>query len=133
MFTWVQESDGWYADRYRIECAAPHTFILVDVTVIPSRPVRVEMSPLASATTLKGCKREAEVVAAALRRTELRRKHLSIILLAAATGVLSIGATFPSSFIVIAVCSYLVLRSIGIVAGSLLWRYEHKSSDGLYQ
>ncbi len=133
MFTWVRKPDGWYADRYRIECMAPHTFVLVDATTAPSGPVRIDTPPLASATTLKGCKREAEVVAAALRRSDLRRKHLSILLLATATGVLSGGAGFPSNFLAISVCAYLALRSIAVVVGSFLWRYEHNASDGLYQ
>ena len=42
----------------------------VDTTSVPTGPVRVATSPLASATTLKGCKREAEVVVAAERRTD---------------------------------------------------------------
>lgn len=133
MFTWVQEPDGWYANGFRIECVAPHLFVLVDATIARSGPVEVTRPPLAEATTLKGCKREAEVVAAATRRTDLRRKHLSILLLATAVGVLSIDASFPSNLIAIIATTSLVVRSLGIISGTLFSRYEHSNGDLLYQ
>ncbi len=133
MFAWAQEPDGWYANGFRIERVAPHLFVLVDATSVPTGPVRVATSPLASATTLKGCKREAEVVVAAERRTGLRRKHLSIFLLATAVGVLSIDAGFPTNLITIIVSTFLAVRSLGIISGTLLWRHAHNSGDVLYQ
>jgi hypothetical protein len=133
VFAWAQEPDGWYANGFRIERAASHLFVLVDATSAPTGPVSVATSRLASATTLSGCKREAEVVVAAERRTDLRRKHLSIFLLATAVGLLSIDAGFPTSLITIIVSTFLAVRSLGIICGTLLWRYAHSNGDVLYQ
>ena len=74
MLSWTKGPDGWYSNGFRIELAEPFRWLLVEVDHQKAQ-VRIEQQPLAVARSLTECKREAELLAAARQRAELRRKH----------------------------------------------------------
>ena len=125
MLDWTQQSDGWYANGFRIELRAPRHWVLMDVDSVQNAAqlrVVTDLEPLASETTLSQCKREAAILAAARDRSRLRRRHARVLLLTLAATILLFGQS-PTVNTGVAIGSSLVmLRSLGIILGTWAWK-----------
>ena len=134
MLSWTQQNDGWYANGFRIVRDAPCRWILTEPDPIvpaegPISFVAPTLEPLATARTLSEAKREAEIREAARRRASLRRRHSSVLLLTIAIAVLALGDSAVLNTGIILAASYVVLRSIGVILGTLLWRIAGGAKD----
>ena len=117
MLSWTKGPDGWYSNGFRIELAEPFRWLLVEVDHQKAQ-VRIEQQPLAVARSLTECKREAELLAAARQRAELRRKHSVTFVTILALFVLLIGSTTDP--LVLFSVVFLALRSLFVLLGTLL-------------
>lgn len=133
VLTWTQQTDGWYANGLRIELAAPFRWILVETKPEETAVVSSQVPPLAVARTLTECKREAELVIAARRRSELRRQHLGILGLLFGVGILLMGASPIQNIGVILALATLATRSLGVIAGTIFWRSSRAGHEVFYQ
>jgi hypothetical protein len=132
MLTWTQGQNAWHAAGYRIELVAPYRWILVDDSE-QSPQVSVAQQPLARARTLTECKREAELLVAAQRRAELRRRHLSRLGLMLAAAVLLVGSSSIQNVVVLFALSLLAARSLGVILGTVVERSWGASHEVFYQ
>ena len=134
MLSWTQQSDGWYANGFRIVRDAPSRWLLTEPPPEPASDglinfVAPAVEPLATARTLSEAKREAEICDAARNRARLRRRHSAILLLTVATTILSLGESQLVNATIILAASYFVLRSTGMILGTLLWRIAGNAAD----
>jgi len=134
MLTWKETTDGWSCSDFRIEYAGPKRWLLLTAAELSSGPaVRIAQTPLATTTTLSGCKRQAEQIIVSRTRSELRRQHTGLTLGAAAAAVLVAGINCPWN---VFACTALVLtavRSLGVVVGASIGRYLAHTEDLFYQ
>ena len=132
MLTWIQRSDGWYANGFRIELDRPHRWLLLegeprkDAVVVPERP-------LAVARTLTECKREAELLRTTRRRAGVQRRQFVTMLLVIAGAVLIAGSSPATSGYVVLAASILVTRSATILIGTLVPRMFGERHEVFYQ
>jgi hypothetical protein len=96
-------------------------------------PVGPEEQPLAVARTLSECKREAELLAAAHNRAELRKRHLAYLVLSPCAAILLIGSSAVLNVLIVATLATLATRSLGVIAGTVLWRSVGSWDDVFYQ
>ena len=129
MLCWTKKSDGWHSNGYRIECLAPHRWIVTDTAAPGPEAVQVERAPVAAATTFKGCKREAEILVAATRRVGVRRRHIPVVLFSASGALLGLDAAAPWNVAAVAAFSYLGVRSLAVILGTVAERREFKTAD----
>ncbi|MCP4967087.1 MAG: hypothetical protein GY926_17870 [bacterium] len=127
MLTWTQQDDAWYAEGFRIVRYAPYRWVLTepDPDSDPEGLINLvapALQPLATARTLSEAKREAELRDASRRRVQLRRRHVMILLLAVAATVLALGESAVFNVGLIFAATYVALRSIGFILGTLFWR-----------
>jgi hypothetical protein len=132
VLAWTQQTDGWHADGFLIELSAPRRWLLLDSDRLV-QSVSIEERPLAVARTLTECKREAELLAAARRRADLRRKHTALLLLMLAALPILVGSSFPQNALVVVTFATLATRSLGVVVGTILWRWTRGGGEVFYQ
>ncbi|MDX2342612.1 MAG: hypothetical protein QNL12_02240 [Acidimicrobiia bacterium] len=138
MLSWTQQADGWHADGYHIELAAPFHWVLTKDTVQPaSRHESIQYvtnlpEPLAMARTLTEAKREAELDDMACYRAQVRRRHIAILLTILAVAVLSIGGSPLQSITMVLLVAYFTTRSLGVIAGTLLWKLGGNSRETVF-
>lgn len=132
MLTWTQQPDGWHANGFRIELAAPRRWLLLD-DEREVQQVGPEERPLAVARTLTECKREAELLAAAQRRADLRKRHLAYLILCPCAAILLIGSAPLLNILIVATLATLATRSLGVITGTILWRSAASRDDLFYQ
>ncbi len=127
MLSWTQRPDGWHANGYHIELAAPFRWVLTqDVPEARAEAaigyVSTPPAPLATARTLTEAKREAEIHDSTQYRAAKRRRHGAMLLLIVASGALVMGDSPLTNLAVLLVIAYLAIRSIGVIVGTWLWR-----------
>ena len=132
MLTRTQGQNAWHAPGYRIELVAPSRWILVDDSQ-ESPQVSVAQQPLAKARTLTECKREAELLVAAQRRSELRRQHLSRLGLILAAAVLLLDSSSIQGVLVVLALSLLAARSLGVIFGTVVGHSWGAGHEVFYQ
>lgn len=91
--------------------------------------VSTPAEPLARARTLSEAKREAELLRLAKHRAALRRRHAVILLLTLAIGILLWGGSPLQNFALLLVMAYFTLRSVGVIMGTILWRWANSARD----
>jgi hypothetical protein len=132
MLTWEKDRGGWISNGYRIVLVEPYHWVLLEDEPAPA-PVRAEQVPLAEARTLTQCKREAELLDAATRVAELRRRSWGKLLLA----VLAFGfvptLTPPWDLALIVILLVTAARTAGFLAGTYLARSHLAAEDRFYQ
>jgi hypothetical protein len=132
LLTWTEQAGAWQADGFRIELAAPLRWLLLD-NDREIRSVGLEEAPLAVARTLSECKREAELLAAARQRSDLRRKHMVLLLLMLASLPMLLGPSFTQNALLVLIVATVAARSLGVITGTILWRWSHPDLDVFYQ
>lgn len=132
MLTWTEHTDGWHANGFRIESVAPFRWRVLDNQRTRS-PVSLEEEPLAVTRTLTEAKREAELVADARRRAELRKKHFVILGLIFGSGTVLLGDAPVQNIGVVIVLATLATRSLGVIVGTILSRSYAANHEVFYQ
>lgn len=136
LLSWTQQSDGWHANGYRIVLEAPRRWILTEeapesMAALDSAIgyVSTPTEPLAQARTLTEAKREAELFDLAKHRAALRSRHTVILLVTLAIGILLWGGPPMQNLALLLVVAYFVLRSLGVIMGTILWRWAISARD----
>ena len=137
MLSWTQQDDGWHAKGFRIVCDAPSRWLLTEPAPQPASDglinfVAPGVEPLATARTLSEAKREAEICDAARNRAHLRRRHSAMLLLTVAIAILSLGESEVINASIALAASYGLLRSTGVILGTLLWRIAGNGFDVVF-
>ena len=138
MLSWTLQNDGWHANGYQIKLEAPYRWVLtedqaaapVDTGTISY--VSTVPPPLAMTRTLTEAKREAELRTAARYRAAMRRRHSAILLLLVGTALLFVGNSELQSLGVLLLVTYFVLRSLGVIVGTWLWRLAGVTHETIF-
>ena len=132
MLKWRRDEQGWAANGYRIRLAAPYRWELLDSTAVDAAVI-TERTPLAVTKTLTQCKREAELLDAATRIGELRRRYWGVLFMALAGFMFVPTLAPPSDLVAALVLLALTCRAIGFLAGTYLARLHISVEDFFYQ
>mgnify|MGYP001823608507 FL=1 len=132
MLTWKRDRNAWVSNGYRIELLAPHHWVLLrdEPTTAAVQP---EPIPLAETRTLTLAKREAELLDAAGRVTEGRRRAWGRLLFAIVSFGLIPSLAPPWDLAVLTVLLVVVARGIGFLAGTYLARSYVTVRDLFYK
>ena len=132
MLSWKRDTEGWAANGYRIRLVAPYRWELLDSSTAEA-PILTEDTPLATTRTLTQCKREAELLEAATRLSEIRRRNFGLLILARAGFTFVPSLSPPNDLIAVIVLLTLAVRAIGYLAGSYMARSYVSVHDVFYQ
>ncbi len=132
MLIWTQHPDGWHANGFRIRLVEPFRWVLTQ-TEVDDASVRVPTEPLAVSRTLTECKREAELLVGASRRSALRRLWSAQALVAIAALVFATDLSAPWDIVVVSSLAVYVLRCVSLILGSFLATRNFSYSDFFYQ
>ena len=121
MLDWTECSEGWRSDGFRIVLAEPFRWLLLDEENQPDQSaVSVGWEPLAVARSLTEAKREAELIASARARAEVRKRHFLTLLLAGGVALLLLGGPITGNELPLLVAGIVAVRSTAILLGTLL-------------
>jgi hypothetical protein len=132
MLTWKRDDEGWVANGYRIRLVRPYTWELLDSTAADA-VVITERTPLAVTRTLSQCKREAELLAAATRIGELRRRYWGVLVMSIAGFMFVPTLAPPGDLIAVLVLLLLTCKAVGFIAGTYMARSHISVNDFFYQ
>jgi hypothetical protein len=133
MLAWTQHADGWHADGYLIRLAAPFRWVLVPEDDASTDAVSAVAEPLATTRTLTEAKREAELLATAVHRSERRRNWAAQALTGICAIVFAVGLPMPWAFIVTVALGIFALRCLALILGSALAATNYSHTDFFYQ
>lgn len=134
LLTWTETSAGWDSADFHIEYGGPFRWYLMPrAEPEPLDRVRIPVAPLATTTTLSACKREAEQIAVAETRAELRRRHGGLVIAAITGTLLCSGLDYPWNLLTGFALVLAAVRSLGVIVGSSVGHYLAHPHDIFYQ
>lgn len=132
MLTWNRDNGAWVSSGYRIELVKPCHWVLLKDEPAPSQ-VRAEPVPLAETRTLSLCKREAELLDAASRVAEVRRRSWGKLVLAVLGFVFVPTLAPPWDFALMLLLLVAAARTGGFLVGTYMARLNLAHRDLFYQ
>ncbi len=132
MLTWTEHPDGWRANGFTIRLVEPFRWVLTR-TEVDGGSVRVPPEPLAVGRTLTECKREAELLVGASKRSGLRRRWAVQGMVALAALVFATDLSVPWDIVIVSSLGVFALRCVSLIAGSFYAGHNYSYRDFFYQ